>query len=147
MRLLRVVPKSSVRRLSPLRLWPFLLCPGWCRTSSKSGTSFGLRLEDAHLPPHFGGSQDRNIARANMLRCQNLFAIQDLHVIFNCVYQLNGQPFRRVKNQLNIVCAVSITRLNPKLCLLPNRVCQLLFGRADEIRDRADPLDSARMPR
>lgn len=39
--------------------------------------------------------------------------IEDLHIIFDPVSQLNGKPLRLVENYLNVVRAVLIARTNP----------------------------------
>ena len=49
--------------------------------------------------------------------------IYNLHVVFNLVCQLDRQPFWRIEDQPNIVCAVVVTGLNP-LNLIVLELCR-----------------------
>jgi hypothetical protein len=60
--------------------------------------------------------------------------VEDLHVVFDPVCQLNRQPFRRVEDYLNVVRTILIMRANSQPGLLLDCLRELVFGSSHESR-------------
>ena len=64
----------------------------------------------------------------------DLAMVKDLDVVFNHVCQLDGQPFRRIENYLNIVRAILVMRSNSQRHLLLDRPPKFVPGCSNEGR-------------
>src|SRR3981081_227607 len=105
---------------------------------------FGLRvqylirsvstLEDSDFPLRCGWRKHGDVPRPNVLRSHAFAMVANLDVIFDIVEKLNGEPFGRIEHDLQIVRLGTIGGLNSKLLLFMNRIGQLVFGDAHEIR-------------
>ena len=59
--------------------------------------------------------------------------IENLLIVIDVVDELNGETFRRIENNLDIMRAILVIGTQPQFCLLLNGLGQLVSGGADEV--------------
>jgi len=91
------------------------------------------RLKYPYLPPHLGRGQDGKVLGANVLSGLYLVMVQDLHVVFDRVEKLDGQSFRRVENQMDVVLAIQVEGPKPKFLLVGDCIRKFFPGEACEV--------------
>src|SRR5215467_13740209 len=90
--------------------------------------SFSTTLQNAHLPLRLRRAQNGDIARAHVLRIKGPAAVANLHVVFDVVHQLNGQPLGRIEDDLDVMRGVLVARADADGLLFPNCIEQPRFG-------------------